>query len=272
MDSYDTPVDEVLQPSEEELSHSDKMIGVFTEPDNTFSKISKFPPKTIDWLLPMTILLLVVALTQILVMTNEEIYFQVKEKQRAETEKMFNDMVEKGQITREQADQQMEMVEERMDMGRGPGGMALMVISIFFIGFLMYFIVSGVYFLLSRFALKGTGTYKSSLVANGLTSYIAVISIILAAILSYAFGRQMMDISVASLINADKTTFAGFALSKLDIFSIWVYIVLSIGLARMFKSESKGKYYIMVFGLWIIWSFITFFIAKAVPFLSFLNR
>ncbi len=272
METNETSVQESKEPVEGELSHSDKMIGIFTEPDNTYRQISKFPPKTIDWILPFILLLLVIAVTQILVMTNEEIYFQVKQKQKEQTEKMFNDMVEKGQLTREQADQQMERVDEQLNMGKTPVGMLLMVVSIFIFGFVMFFIISGVYFLFSRFVLKGDGTYKSAMVASGLTSYIAIISVILAAILAYAFGRLVGDVSVGSLMNADKTTFSGFALGKLDIFSIWGYIVLSIGLSRMFKSESKGKYFAMVFGIWIVWSVLSFFIAKAVPFLSFLNR
>ena len=43
--------------SHEELSHSDKMIGVFTEPGKTFDNASKFPPRTKDWVLPLVILL-----------------------------------------------------------------------------------------------------------------------------------------------------------------------------------------------------------------------
>ena len=79
----------------------------------------------------------------------------------------------------------------------------------------------------------------------------------------------MMDTSVAAFMDSDRMTYAGFFLAKLDVFSIWVYIVLAIGLAKMFKSQSTGKYYYTLFGIWIIGGLILFWIAQAVPFLSF---
>jgi len=81
----------------------------------------------------------------------------------------------------------------------------------------------------------------------------------------------MSDVSVASLTGTDKSTIIGWLLAKIDPFSIWAYSVLGIGLAKMFKSQSMGKYIIMVFGLWLVGGLLVWFIAKAVPFLSFLN-
>ncbi len=277
MDNFDTPenFNNVSQPpdmpTEEELSHSDKMIGVFTEPKNIFEKMAQFPPKTIDWFLPMILLLLLVIVTQIIVLNNNEIYYQVKQKQIERTQEMLQDAVAKGQLTKEQAEQRLNAVEDQLAMGRKPVGMIIQSVSILIMGFVFFFIVTGVYFLFARFAFKGQGTYTSALVANGMTAYIAMIQVVLAAILSFAFGRMINDISIASLINADKTTFVGFILGKLDIITIWAYIILSIGLAKMFRSKSTGKFYALVFGLWIIWGLIIFFVGKAVPTLRLLS-
>jgi hypothetical protein len=125
--------------------------------------------------------------------------------------------------------------------------------------------------LLSKFALKGDGVYASALVADGLVSYIGIIHVILAAIFAFVFGRLMRDVSLASLMDIDKSTFMGWLLAKVDPLTIWAYAVLSIGLAKMFKSQSMGKYFAMVFGLWIVGGLLLWFLAKAVPFLSFLN-
>jgi len=133
---------------EEELSHSDKMIGIFTEPSSTFEKIAKFPVKTIDWLLPILLLLLVISLTQILVMSNEEIAYQVKQKQ----EKSINEMVEKRVLTREQADQQIEQSEK---FSKSPLGWIFQTIGIFIFGFIVFFFVALIYFLFAKLALKG---------------------------------------------------------------------------------------------------------------------
>jgi hypothetical protein len=265
-ESAETPV-----APEEELSHSDKMTGIFTEPSSTFEKIAKFPVKTVDWLLPVLILLVVAAITQILVMSNEEIYYQARQKQIQQIEKTFDRLVENGQMTREQADQQLERARERMEMGRGPLGWILQTVGIFFVGFIFFFLVALIYFLFAKFAFKGDGGYTSVLVASGLTSYIVIIQIVLAAILSMAFGRLLNGVSIAALGDIDKSTFVGFILGKIDPFSIWAYSIVSLGLAKMFRSGSTTKYFILVFGVWILGSLLLWIIGKVVPFLGFLS-
>jgi hypothetical protein len=256
--------------SEQELSHTDKMIGIITAPKETFEKIAKFPPKTMDWFLPVLILCIVVALTQILVMTNPEIAFQAKQKQMEAIQKNFDEAVAKGQMTQQQADEQMSVIEERM-ASSGAMMYVFQTVGIFLFVFIFFFILCGIYFLLSKFALKGDGVYASALVADGLVSYIGIIHVILAAIFAFVFGRLMRDVSLASLMDIDKSSIMGWLAAKVDPLTIWAYVVLSIGLAKMFKSQSLGKYFAMVFGLWIVGGLLLWFVAKAVPFLSFLN-
>lgn len=257
---------------EEELSHTDKMTGVFTEPAATFEKISRFPLKTSDWLLPVVLLFLVISLTQILVMSNEEIYFQAKQKQEEQLHKTFDEMVEKGQMTRQEADQQIESARERMAMGRGPVGWIFQTIGIFIFGFIVFFIVVLIHFLFAKYAFNGNGGYLSALISNGLPAYISIIQVVLTAIVAMAMGKLMSDLSVASIAGVEKSTFAGWALGKLEPFSIWIYSVVSIGLSRMFRSDSTKKYFILVFGVWILGSLLLWGIGKTVPFLSFLSQ
>ncbi len=271
MENNDTNdvVEQTTDPEEAELSHSDKLIGILSEPSKTFESISKFPPKTIDWLLPIFLLLFFVAVSRIIVLNNDEIKFEVKQKQIAKIEENFQKAVKEGKMTQQQADQQLDRIQEQMDkFGSGGIGMAIQTVSIFIVGFIIFFITTGIYFLFVKFLLKGDGTYTGALVANGLTAYIGIITVILAAILSLVFSRMFNDVSVAAFMNADKSTIMGFILGKLDIVTIWAYIVLSIGLAKMFKSASTGKYYGLVFGIWIIGTLIIFLISKSVPFLS----
>jgi hypothetical protein len=81
-------------------------------------------------------------------------------------------------------------------------------------------------------------------------------------------NRMFTDTSVGSLLDVDKSSFGGFLLSKLDVFSIWFYAVVSIGFAKMFKSQSTGKYFAMIFGMWLGFSILFHFLAKAIPFLK----
>ncbi len=255
--------------AEPELSHSDKLIGIFTEPAKTYERIAQFPPKTIDWFLPVIILLVLVIISQFLMLSNKQIYYQMQQKQMARIEKSFNDMVAKGQMTKEQAQQRLNEVQDRMGKGISTVQMIIMPVSILIFGFIVFFIMCGIYYLFVRFVLKGEGTYASVLVASGLTSYIGMIQIVLAAIFALILGRALGDTSLAAFLGTERTTFLGFVFSKIDIFSIWIYIVLSIGLAKMFKSATTGKYYIVVFGIWLIGGLIIYFITSAIPFLRF---
>jgi hypothetical protein len=251
-------------PEVEELSHSDKLVGVFAEPKTTFEKISGFPPKTIDWILPVILLLVVIALTRILVLSNDEIAYQTKQTMRQQMEQQMSDRVESGSMTQENADN---IIDKQIEFSFSPMGKIIQAVSILIGGFIFFFIITGIYFLFARFLLKGEGKYSTALVPNGLVAYISIVQILVATVLSLLMGKLLGDVSIASFTGADKATIAGFILGKLDIFSIWIYAVLSIGLAKMFKSETVGKYYIMVFGLWIIGGLIIFALGQALPFL-----
>jgi hypothetical protein len=259
------PVDN--QP-EEESSHSDKMIGVFAEPSSTFEKIAKFPLKTIDWFLPVFLLFLVICVTQVVLNSNKAIHSQVVEKQMSKMQEGLDKAVADGKMTAEQRNQQLDTIEEKMGT-YGPLQMVFTFVGVFLAGFIMFFIMNGIYYLLVKFALKGEGNYNSVLVASGLISYIGIIGVIVATMLSFAFGRMLQDASVAAILDSDRSTFAGFIFAKLDVFAIWGYVVLSIALAKLFKSANTAKYFIAVFGIWIIGGLLIFFLAKAIPFLRY---
>lgn len=251
-------------PEVEELSHSDKLVGIFSEPKTTFEKISGFPPKTLDWLLPVLILLVVISLTRILVLSNDEIAYQTKQSMQQQLEKQYSESVESGRMTQENADN---IIDKQIEFTFSPIGKIVQAVSVLIGGFIFFFIISGIYFLFAKFVLKGEGKYSTALVPNGLVAYISIIQILIATVLSLLMGKLLGDTSIASFTGADKATIAGFVLGKLDIFSIWIYAVLSIGLAKMFKSESVGKYYITVFGLWIIGGLILFALGQVIPFM-----
>lgn len=254
-------------PNGEELSHSDKMIGVFTEPGKTFTEVAKFPTRNKDWVIPILILFILIGITKSISLMNSDVFFDAKQKQVDRIEKM----VEDGTLTQEQGDGALEGIDKQMEMMSGPLGWVINIVSVLIFGFIFFFIIAGIYFLFIKFLLKGDGTYSSVLVTNGLTGYISIVQMIIAAIITMALGSMVQDTSLASLLGSDKSTMQGWVFAKIDPISIWAYIVLSIGYAKMFKSESTGKYYALVFGLWIIGGLLIFLLAEAVPFLSFLN-
>ena len=254
-DSSNSSQDPEVQ--ETELSHSDKIAGIFTEPAKTFETTAKFPLRTVDWVLPIILLLILSVISQFIIFKNPEISYQMQQKQREAVQKM----VEQGKITQEQADKQAQFMT----------GSAMAIIrtaSTLIFGFIFYLLITGIYFLFCKYALKGDGNYVSALVANGLTAYIAMIQIILATAASIIMGKYLQDVSVTSLIGMDKSSIGGWLLSFIDVITIWSFIVLSIGLAKMFKSKTTGKYFILIFGLWFVWKLIIFALSNTLPFLK----
>ncbi len=250
-----------------EMSHTDKLVGVFSEPGTTFSKISKFPPKTSDWLIPVLVMIVMIILSQIVMRTNPEIKREIKEKGLAAVQKNLDDAVAKGQMTRAQADEQMNRIEETME-STGPFQMIGLIVGTPIVLFIVFFVISGFFLLVAKFGLKGAGTYKDVMVAYGLPYYIASISVIIMTIAALAMNKLLSGISVADFMGTDKSTIGGFLLAKLDVFSIWFYVVFGIGLAKMNKSENTTKYVVAVIACWLIFGLLFHFLAKAVPFLA----
>ncbi len=275
MDNFDTSeskpdseqFNDSQQEPEEELSHSDKLIGIFTEPGKTFENISQHPFKTIDWLLPFFLLLLVTAICHFVLMNNPEIRYSITEKAISKVEQRLNAEVKAGRISQDQANQQLDRM--RQFMGGGSLQLVISIVTIFIGGFIVFFILAGIYFLFARFALKGEGNYVSVLVPYGLVSYIAIIGVVIGTILAFLMNRYFLDVSLASILDSDKSTFLGFILDKINVITIWVFVIFGIGLAKTFKSKSSTKYVITVLCIWFFGSLLFYFIGQAVPFLRF---
>ncbi|RMD50272.1 MAG: hypothetical protein D6830_03135 [Ignavibacteria bacterium] len=258
---------ELMDDEEFELSHTDKLVGVFTEPKETFSKISKFPPKVVDWFLPLFLMIVVAVLSNVVMMSNPTIKYKIIDEQMTKMEERFDEMVESGDLTREQADAQLERTREFME-GGGAFGLITQAIGTVIFVFVFFFLISFVFHLLAKMVFKGEGSYSHSMVAYGLPMYISVIQIVLMVLAAMTMDKLFTDLSVASFAGMDKHTLLGFILSKVDVFSIWFYGVFAIGLAKMHKSNDTGKFMGLVYGTWIGFSLILFALSKAFPFFS----
>ena len=252
---------------ESELSHTDKLVGIFSEPKTTFEKIAKYPIKSVDWVIPAIIMIIVAIIANIVMMSNPRIEYSVMEKQMEKIEKSFDEAVEAGSMSREQANQQLEQIQNNMEENQ-KAGRYMQVIGIVIYTFGALFIVSLVYWICCKFILKGEGEYNSALVAYGLPFYITIIQVIVMTILALATDRFYAGTSLAAILESDTSTFMGFVLSKLDVFSIWFYGIVGIGLAKLFKSNDIGKYVGLTYVLWVGTGLLFFGLGKAFPILK----
>jgi hypothetical protein len=161
-------------------------------------------------------------------MTNKEVYFEAKKQGIDRIEKM----VEGGTMTREQGDEAINAIDQQMEFMNGPVGWVITIATTIIFGLIIIFIIVGIYYLFIKFLFKGEGSFTTALVATGLTTYISILQIIIAGILTMTLGKMIMDTSLASVMGSDKTTLTGWLLAKVDPISIWAYIILAVDLRK----------------------------------------
>ena len=236
--------------AQEELSHSDKMIGVLTEPTSTFEKISKFPIKTIDWLLPVLIASLVAPIAFVLMMSNNQINSDYKTKLTPKIEKQIQQQIDRGKINKDQSETAKEI------------GLKWAIIITYpskFLGpWFILFLTALIYWLIIKYGFKTDATYTGILVALGLPFYIIIIQYIVTSIIAYLTGQYLNAPNLAEIMGMEVNTVPGLLLSFVDIFMIWYFIVVSIGLIKINHAISATKYYVLTFGLWIVFMFVIF--------------
>ncbi|MBK8662787.1 MAG: hypothetical protein IPN18_13655 [Ignavibacteriales bacterium] len=103
--------EEVLQ---EELSFSDKIVGVVTNPASIFGSIAKFELKTTDWLLPIVIVLAGAVIFTLLKFVDPEVKSAMWEKQKAQT----IEQLKKENKSAEEIKQVEDMMETQKEMMR----------------------------------------------------------------------------------------------------------------------------------------------------------
>jgi len=255
-------------PPAEELSHTDKISGLLSSPLQTFEDMSLFKPRVIDWLLPIIVLILVTVLSNLVIMSSPEVKASIQGKQIEMMKENFDKQVQDGTMTAKEAEEQFNTIAERMQDNQS--GMNIFANVNIIVGvFLFFFIVSLVFFLVARFILKDQGTFSHALVAYGFPSYITAIQVIVTTLLTVLTGEWVTGTSLNTIIGAEPLSISGFLMGKLDPFRIWYYFLISIGFAKMFKSENITKYYITIFGIWIGFGLLMLLLAQQFPFLRF---
>ncbi len=247
----------------EELNHSDKLVGVLSEPSNLFSKLAFLNTKVMDWLFPLLSLIVVAIVSSFIYMANPEIKVEMQQQQEKAMREQFDKMVESGQMTREQADEQL---DKTMEMMGSSGVMQIFSsIGIIIMMFIWFFVFTTVAFLIAKFALKGDGGYSQAMTAMGLPLYILVLQTIILVIIGLLMGKMLTGLNPAILLGMDVKTLPGFLLSRFDVFSIWYYVVVGVAFAKLFKSDNVKKYIFTSVGVWLVVMFIIFGLGQLTP-------
>ncbi|MBM2813980.1 MAG: hypothetical protein HW421_742 [Ignavibacteria bacterium] len=256
---------------EEELDFFSKVTGVFSSPSATFGSMAKFKLRASDYLLPIIIFIIGALLANYLMMNNPTIHDEMMNKQKEQIKKSMDEQVQKGKMSQKEADSQMEKINESMDQ-TGSTQMIFAMIGIVF-GSVIYFVIIAFFFMLiARYALGGTGTYTASMIAYSMPAYIAFIQTIIVLLISITTDKMITGIHLAYFLNIDTQTVTGGILSKFDPFSIWYWYAISVGYAKLFKSENTKKYVITIMGIWLAFGILMVVASQYISFLKWFIR
>jgi hypothetical protein len=246
----------IITEESQELTQMDAISGIFTEPGNTFEAIAKNPKKNY-WLLPVLILVVTSIVSSFLFFSDAELVGNMMDKQKVKMRESMQEKVKSGKMTQEQANNAIEQAEKFMD----PKGLffritgtAGAVIS----PFVMLFLLAVIYMLFLKM-MKAEFDFTNILNIVGLSLIISAIGSVLGIVLSIIMGN--LNTVGLSLILKPETvgeTMHGL-LMKLDVFTIWFYVLVAIGLSKVSKIKPSMSY-LIVFGLWVIWLVLSTFV------------
>jgi hypothetical protein len=243
----------IITEETQQLSQMDAISGIFTEPGNTFETMTEYPKRNF-WLLPVLILVVTGIVSSFLFFSDAELGSKMMDKQKIKMREKMQESVKSGKMTQQQANDAIEKAEKFMD----PNGLFLKVTG--FAGavispFVMLFLLSVIYLLILKM-MKANFEFTNLLNVVGLSMVISAVGSIIAIVISIIMG-DLTSIGLAIIFKPEtigETLHSLFM--KLDVFSIWSYVLVSIGLVKVAKIKPVMSYSI-VFGLWVLWLVVT---------------
>ncbi len=218
-----------------------KILDIYFSPKEVFKQLEEKP----DWVIPV-VLTLVVSLIFTMVLLPKVILPEGSKKILA---------IER--LTEEQKEAAVAGLEGIRPYITTP-------IAIIIGGFLLIFIKAGFFFLI--FSLFGSRTvFKKILAVVSYSFLIGIPESIVKSILMLMKGSTKVFTSLALLTsNLDFKSPVFRILSRIDIFTIWNLVLISLGCAIIYKMNEK-KTFLIVFGLWLLWLLLILIVGFILP-------
>lgn len=233
------------------MPFTEKLTNIFASPGELFENVRTTGPTTSNWLIPWIIFVVVAIALGQLVVNNPSLADQLG----ATIREKFDQQVQEGDMTQEQADQAYEQFAK-------PGStfFTLMQIGGIAVGSLAALFALGLlYWLVGKSAMGATVQYMKVIEVVGLTFFIGTLEQIVTTFLAFAADSIYATPSLAIFVSDfDVDNKLHVALSKINAFTFWDLSVVSIGLSKIFQRDFP-KVLVLVFALWILWSLLTLF-------------
>lgn len=232
----------------ENISLGDAMAGVFSEPGETFEAVKSSTKKNY-WLVPLLILIVITMLSSFLAMRDEELSSEIRDKQKQAVKERLDEQVRSGNMTREQAEQQMAATDK---MFSGSMMIVFAMIGSFF-GLAVFFFLKALINWGGLKIFKGTATYTDNMNVLGLASLITSIQMVINTVMAIIMGKLMVNIGPVLFVTEEAVGKNMYTLlANIDLFNFWYLIVLGIGLAKVSNLKTSVTMP-FVFVLWLAW-------------------
>lgn len=215
-----------------------RIVNLFVSPAETFRSLALKP----DWVTPLILTLLVYVGSGLLI---KDIIQKEQEKavRRAIAESTQIEESQKEQI----ADEQVTMMQKFWFVGVAIGG--IVIAGLFFLGALFVRLAAN----------RVLGSPASYLHVLAIFGYSRLIEIVAGLVKLPAMirGKTLrVDTGLGYFVPHEEITSATYTfLSKFDLFTVWELIVLTIGVAILYRAP-KGKSAMVVVGLWLLWALV----------------
>jgi len=204
------------------MSLGARLLNVFATPGEVFEDVKTAPGSVANWLLPALLFALVSILSSAIIFSQPAI----RQKLREEQAKAMDKQVQAGKMTREQADQALDIM--------GKFTVPILIASMPVVSFVRVFWWALVLWLLSLWFLKVRLKFLKALEVAGLATMILVLGTLVTLLLTVNLARLFATPSLALAVSDfDATRKSHLMLGALNVFTIWLVGVMSIGLARL---------------------------------------
>lgn len=235
-----------------EMSLSDKFVGILSSPGEVYQTIVGTEPKTSNWAIPLVLTIIVGIIFTFVVFTQPPIQDQMMDAQYKAMEKS----VAEGKMTQEQMDRAIDMNPAK------PGSPMFLIfgaVGVAVVMSLSLFAYTAVYFFAGKIAFKSSASYAKILEVNGMSYFVAAVVSLLSMVIIVAMGSLYASLSPALLVSDfDPTNKEHKLLAAFNILEFWNLFVISIGLSKVWN-VSLGKGVGVVGGVWLVWTLIKTF-------------
>lgn len=177
---------DIQAPDTEPISKTDALVGIFTEPGNTYEAVAQ-TKGVYYWTYPILICILLGLISAFIGQTDAQLFGDMMSKQKKKMHEKMDEQVKAGKLTQEQAQEQIAASEKFMD----PNGIffKLMAYVGASVGVVIIFIFVSLLYFVGLKIFKSQAGFADAMNVVGLGMLISSIGGLLAMVLSVVMGH-----------------------------------------------------------------------------------